>query len=134
METYKAAWVAGIIEGEGCIGWESTHPRIRVKMSDEDTILRLLEWTGVGRIMVEARPEGRKDLWAWTVNSADDFLSLADEIEPFLMARRTAKLQEVRQRTLDRRANWVETSLRRSESIKRSWVARRERMATGDGG
>lgn len=103
MEPERAAWLAGIIEGEGSIIWQSHHDgrcsaaSIRVGMTDLDVIERLREWSGVGTIFTEKnRPDGRKPLWRWTVAKQKDVLDLFDAIEPYLLSRRGSRLREVR--------------------------------------
>lgn len=37
----EIAWLAGILEGEGCFDFANGHPRIKVKMTDEDIVTRV---------------------------------------------------------------------------------------------
>lgn len=105
----EAAWAAGIIDGEGCIFWakgrSSDGPRITVKMTDFDVIERLHLWSGMGTVVAHKSYEGRKQAWIWVVCRHDDFLALAEAIEPWLLSRRAAKLREVRALLLQRRAD-----------------------------
>src|SRR5712691_5575847 len=66
----EVAWVAGILEGEGC--WtqrRATKPRwwVAVRMTDKDIIERLAEVTGIGRVTPAPSRRGHKMAWAWQV-------------------------------------------------------------------
>ena len=117
MEPTEAAWVAGIIEGEGCIVWYRDQARIQVKMTDHDVIERLQAWTGLGTVREEKRPANRKRIWKWVVGPQEDFLALAEQIEPYLLARRAARLREVRASLLLHREGVAERAALRSSNI-----------------
>lgn len=103
MNAVDAAWVAGLFEGEGCINFTAKGQASLVLTStDHDVIERLHQVVGRGSVVAkEPRTDNRKPYWIWKVGSHDDFLAVADMIEPFLMSRRTARLQEVRQQLAD---------------------------------
>jgi hypothetical protein len=98
ISTAETAWVAGILEGEGC--WtvsRSTQGRwwVAVRMTDEDVILKLQRLTGVGRISpARGRPE-HKMAWAWqvSVQSHREWLTL--KVWPWLGMRRRARIREL---------------------------------------
>lgn len=100
-----AAWVAGIVEGEGTIVWAPKPPGarrgpnvyLRVKMSDLDVIERLKSWTGIGTITTVRKEVNRKQCWSWTVSRHEDLLSLFDAIEPYLLSRRAGRVVDVRE-------------------------------------
>lgn len=99
----EAAWVAGIIEGEGCIQWDASSRacHITVSMTDYDVIERLFILTGIGHVNAKKQRANRldgtpvKQQWRWRVSTREDFRALAEQIEPFLLSRRAAKLREV---------------------------------------
>jgi hypothetical protein len=100
MTEAQVAWVAGIIEGEGTIVWadgRAKYAAVKVHMTDQDTVQRLHAWTGLGTV-TDHRPrtDRHKASWLWSVQRQDEFLALAAAVEPWLMSRRTARLQEVR--------------------------------------
>ncbi len=86
----QLAWVAGIIDGEGCL--DITHnfaPRIRVRMCDEATLIKVHDVLQVGNIVKEKPPTNpRHNLkWCWaTCNPKDVFLALC-LIHPFLVTK-----------------------------------------------
>lgn len=98
-------WVAGIIEGEGCLR-VSTHPVdgrhqpfVCVKMTDDDVIRRLHAVTGIGRLGAPARspstPAHHKDQSSWIVAATSEVHSLLTAILPLLGDRRSAKALEL---------------------------------------
>lgn len=98
MTDAETAWVAGLIEGEGYIGWTNRQAVIAVKMTDLDVLERLQSWTGFGRIHSLRYYEGRDDCkpqWTWRVGGRRDFIELARAIEPYMLARRGARIREV---------------------------------------
>lgn len=109
MTPAEAAWIAGIIEGEGYIGWKVRGPygmgRIAVSMTDHDVIDRLHAWTGMGAVHTPKKDQPHhKQQWRWEVSAQSEFLALAELIEPWLLSRRAAKLREVRALLLDHQA------------------------------
>lgn len=96
----EVAWVAGILEGEGC--WTRRNSRARsnwwiaVRMTDKDIIYRLGSTTGIGRIS-PARPqtEHRKMAWAWQVSVRMHREWLTTAVWPWLGERRQARVWEL---------------------------------------
>ena len=95
MTDAQVAWMAGVIEGEGTFGYRDRRPRISVEMTDRDVLDRLHNWTGIGHIYSRKREENWKEIHAWVVTRRGDVAALASVIEPWLMARRGARLREV---------------------------------------
>jgi len=97
MTEIQVAWIAGLVEGEGCISVGSCHgwqrASVSVAMTDYDVILRLQQWSGVGCITAARRIAGKKQAWVWTVNKQVDLADLLSKIFPFLCSRRQAKAQ-----------------------------------------
>lgn len=94
----EVAWVAGILEGEGC--WtvsRSTQGRwwVAVRMTDEDVILKLQHLTGVGRISpARGRPQ-HKMAWAWQVSVQPHREWLTLKVWPWLGVRRRVRIREL---------------------------------------
>ena len=100
MTEAEVAWVAGILEGEGCWskrsqgrgdGWD-----VVVAMSDEDVVYRLQSVTGIGRVNKERSQQGRKDMWDWSVCRKEHREWLTDLVYPWMGSRRKAKIDELR--------------------------------------
>jgi hypothetical protein len=100
----EAAWLAGIVEGEGSIARRSPkqyrNRRIRVSMTDEDVIQRCHTITGVGRVNgpygrgLTATGAAKKPYWEWTVNNRTDFVEICCQLFPLLGARRRQQIVE----------------------------------------
>lgn len=124
MQTSQAAWVAGIIEGEGCISWNGKgSARIRVKMSDRDVIDQLQAWTGVGSIRTDAPRANRKQIYVWTVDRAEELEVLYADVAPWLMSRRAAKLEEIRALVAEYQAGTEQRAVARAH---KGWITRRQ--------
>lgn len=54
----SVAWLAGILEGEGCFDTSAGTPRIRVKMGDKDVVERIAE---LWKTKVYNRVDGRSN-------------------------------------------------------------------------
>lgn len=104
MNSVDVAWVAGIIEGEGCMGLDNMGPKsknlspkayIKVAMTDYDVIQALHQKTGVGNIHGpypgggSSGPDYWKEQWVWHVGKREDVRLIITAILPFLYERRT---------------------------------------------
>lgn len=102
MDTEQAAYIAGLVEGEGCIDTNfAGHGQIRVRMSDEDTVLRAhrLVNAGVvyGPLFFNAKPFA-KPTWELRVTNTKrrtECTELVRALYPYLLSRRQAKAREV---------------------------------------
>lgn len=94
------AWIAGIIEGEGCIYINKVRLgkgsliRVSVRMTDYDTIQSLYDKTGIGRITGPTQHGRKKPTWDWKVNRLKDVVRLLLAIYPLMHERRRAKITE----------------------------------------
>lgn len=97
MTPAEIAWVAGLLEGEGCWsrrsqgrnGWD-----IKLSMSDEDVVYRLQGVTGVGTVNKGTSREGHKDMWDWTVSKKEHREWLTGLVYPWMGTRRKARIDE----------------------------------------
>lgn len=105
MTDLEIAWVAGIIEGEGCISINNgrrdydAYPLLRVAMTDEDVIRRLHRVTGVGHIQTSERADTatgkkRKRSWTWSVGARNEVKEILLAIRPWMSERRSGKISE----------------------------------------
>jgi hypothetical protein len=95
----EIAWLAGIIEGEGCITIRyRPHPEIvvKVKMTDEDVISNLQKVSGIGKLGKPHTPKNPKwsPTWTWTVSAIADCWTILWLIRPWMGRRRLARIQE----------------------------------------
>ena len=99
VATKDTAWLAGLIEGEGCISTSGVNSwRVQVKMTDEDVVRRCADVTGVGHVRGPYEPSannaGVKPYWIWAVSRRPDVLAVVYMIFPLLGARRRARATE----------------------------------------
>lgn len=93
------AWLAGIIEGEGCIGVDNKGRRtggINVTMTDEDIVRRLYENFG-GRLRGPSVPKNskHKPVWYWTVGKKEHVKPILLVIRPYMGQRRGSRIDEL---------------------------------------
>lgn len=92
MDRADAAWLAGLIDGEGCLDAPRGNPRIRIKMSDWDVVLRaanLMHATTHTEIVAN-----RKPLLIAQV-TGERAVAALNAVLPYLGARRTTKATSI---------------------------------------
>lgn len=89
-----AAWLAGILDGEGCFDAPRNNPRIRVKMSDLDVVLRVATVMGASTYMERPRFEDYKPCLVAQI-TGDKAVAVMRAVLPWLGSRRTAKATEL---------------------------------------
>lgn len=94
MTPEQAAWLAGLLDGEGCFDAQRNNPRIRVKMSDHDVILRAADLMGATTHHEAARQPHHKPCMVAQI-TGDRAVAVMRTVLPWLSARRTAKVMEL---------------------------------------
>lgn len=104
----ELAWVAGLLEGEGCFSIHKTtdrgklyeYPIVMCLMTDLDVIQQLQRVTGIGRVggpygrsSRDGRP--RKPQWRWAVQSKDQAAALMQHLLPHMGSRRQHRIRQV---------------------------------------
>lgn len=99
----KWAWIAGIIEGEGCFVWSKSgnQIQIQVNMTDEDTIRKLHEWSGVGIVNGPYQVEDNKPYWVWRVSRLRHVPIVINNVWPYMGKRRRARIVELQRMQLE---------------------------------
>lgn len=92
----KSAYFAGLIDGEGHIGFSSSGgtkvPMVQVKMTCEKTINAIKSHFNCGYICAQREEkEGWKPQWKWRASCVNAVKVLA-EIEPFLITKKESAL------------------------------------------
>lgn len=104
------AWVAGLFEGEGWMGWRRSaskgpHLELRLGMTDEDIIKRLATTLAVGNVFGPNRkfaPDGREIKPNWVFYASGKIAyAIAVAILPQLGVRRTQQVRTAIQSWLD---------------------------------
>lgn len=99
MGPTETAWLAGLLDGEGCIDNPRGNPRLRVKMADLDVVLRAADLMGTSvytevdhRVDVMGKPYSPMHVATVTGEKA---VAVLTAVLPWLGARRTTKATEV---------------------------------------
>ena len=117
MKKLEAAWLAGIIEGEGSfvVGphrpKHGTHTAVSVNMTDEDVVRRLETVSGVGAVYGPRSRGPHKPQWMWVVTKVSDVVTLVEALLPWMGKRRTVaakKLLQACQEKLDRMSHCLQ--------------------------
>ncbi|MFC0623813.1 hypothetical protein [Kribbella deserti] len=90
MTPEQAAWLAGLLDGEGCFDAPRNNPRIRVKMSDHDVIIRAADLMDASTHLEPPGRNGYKPLMVAQITGARA-VAVMRAVLPLLSARRTAK-------------------------------------------
>ena len=90
------AWVAGLLEGEGCFRVKRQNRALEVScaMSDQDTIGRLHRIAG-GNLQTPYQRENRKKIYPWCLSKREDVVDLISTLRPFMSARRAERIDEM---------------------------------------
>lgn len=94
VDVRDVAWLAGLLEGEGCFETHKNSPGLRLNMTDEDVVARAAGILGVPRPARSYLRDNRKPLWALSVHGAHA-IEWMKVILPYMGGRRTAKIEEV---------------------------------------
>lgn len=97
MTEAETAWVAGVLEGEGCFDHNRTarYPRIRLEMTDADVVERVRSLVGGSlRRPRNRHPSRWKDSLLLTVNG-DAALRLMVAVRPWMGSRRGEKIDSL---------------------------------------
>ena len=94
MRKCELIWLAGLLEGEGSFGFQST-PIVQVNMTDRDIIERVsLLFDGSHIMTLPARTSKHQTQWRTYVSGAKA-LSIIRQVLPFMGQRRTARIIEI---------------------------------------
>lgn len=112
MSPLDAAWLAGLLEGEGHFGWSTSnrknaagiavthrYPKVQLQMTDEDVIRRaavLMETKVYGPYEYPDKRGGvRKPFWAATTTKTPQALRVMRAVLEHMGARRRARILEI---------------------------------------
>ena len=95
-----SAYLAGIIDGEGCISLVYHKPKkgrinnsifikVRVGNTSPDLILRLSEWWPESRVYPHKRKKGHKQSWSWMTSTRSSSIKFLRFILPYLCIKKT---------------------------------------------
>lgn len=93
MEVVDIAWLAGLVEGEGCFP-KSSSPTIQIQMTDEDVIRKAARLFNVTPVGPNDRGPGRKQSWKLSFHS-NHAIAWMMTLYSFLGNRRRARIREI---------------------------------------
>ena len=101
MTDEEIAWVAGVLEGEGCFRNQKNYSAlVSVAMCDKDVLDRLKELTGLGNVtgpyLPKDAPDNWKPSWQWNVGVRQEVRVLLETIYPWMGERRRQKIDDLR--------------------------------------
>ena len=94
MNSIDWAWVAGLLEGEGCFSFVGAgrYPRITLQMTDEDIVSRFANYFGVTCHHRPSKNPKHKDTYQACIIKTEKLIECYIELYPFLGERRRKKL------------------------------------------
>ncbi|WP_157224912.1 hypothetical protein [Nocardia thailandica] len=96
MTPEETAWVAGLLEGEGCFLIKGNGGlAVNCTMTDRDVIQRLCDVVGYGSVRAEALREGRKQAYTWRIGNRREVLNVVTAILPYMGTRRSNRIGEM---------------------------------------
>lgn len=130
MTESEVAWLAGLLEGEGCFGLTSNKHglRITVGMTDLDTIEKIQRIAG-GNIIGTKNLPNRKPLYTWHASVREVAVDVMLAILPHMGQRRSGKIQELL--AWDKKfpkGRPRKDSINRPDYVKRTNVRRQEKI------
>lgn len=89
------AYIAGIVDGEGCITRQNKNWRLQVGMTDQG----LIEWLGeIGGTVKERRVQGnRQRCWLWLVMAQMEVREILTALLPYLRVKRVVAEEPLRE-------------------------------------
>lgn len=127
MNNLELAWLAGLLEGEGCFYLTyrknkdgSPRPLVSVmcSMTDEDVVRKAACVAGSGYVYRRDGRKGCKPSWTWQDSKVERVAELITRLRPFMGVRRQAKIDEL----LAAIAGWERRPVR-SHGERRMYVA-----------
>ncbi len=95
MSDLELAWLAGLLEGEGCFSLHRRSPEIRLQMTDRDVVERVALLFG-GRRVTAGKPRnwGKQTVFT-TSTQGDSAVQIMRAIRPHMGERRGARIDEL---------------------------------------
>ena len=96
MHREDAAWLSGLLDGEGCFDAPRGNPRVRVKMSDLDVVLRAASIMGATTYREDdPRPYVDRKPLLVAQTTGDNAVAVMRAVLPWMGSRRSAKITEI---------------------------------------
>ena len=100
MTEAQTAWLAGLLEGDGCFTQTSNRlggrwPAVSLAMDDEDVVRRAHKLAGVGDVRAGQQRANGKRQWRWVVNRSHEAAEVMERVRPWMGNRRGARIDEL---------------------------------------
>jgi hypothetical protein len=126
MADIDAAWLAGLLEGEGY--FQITKPRhhhptqivIRLSMTDKDVVEKAAKLLNNVPINEKAKTTERKTIYAISLTKRDEVEKVLLQILPYMGSRRTQRINECLKDIQERRLVLSET--RKEQQVKAAQI------------
>lgn len=108
LAEHEAAYLAGIIDGEGCLSWYGQkRGRPQPVLQVTNTAVGLMEWLAgiTGGYRAATRQSRRKLCYVWRVCSHAEVLAVLERVEPYMQIKgdaASAMILELREREVAR--------------------------------
>jgi hypothetical protein len=103
MANEDIAWLAGLLEGEGCFtcsfqnGNNFATPRIQLTMTDQDVVEKAARLLNTKVTSTDWRTKGDKAVFRTSLARQEDLKKVLTDIHPFMGKRRQEKIDELLQ-------------------------------------
>lgn len=96
LSEFDVAWIAGLLEGEGCFTFNKTCPCIILSMSDLDIVTKFRDLTSINTVTTRlpTRDNDRKVMYSTAVYSIDA-VDLMKKLLPYMGLRRSERIKEI---------------------------------------
>jgi len=139
MSPCEAAWVAGIVDGEGTVtirtkpypgGKRYQVASLSVCNTDTGLLARLVECTGIGRVGMNVRANHRrKEIWRWQTDQRQA-AAVLEQLLPWLTAKREVAALMLEFQSLRRCGKYLPGAAARQRAIVREVRAANRRGST----
>jgi hypothetical protein len=105
-EELELAWLAGLIDGEGCV---SNAPSIRINLVERDKFVleEVQRIAGCGNLVfrpLNAKNPNHSNQWCWNLYKTKDVIMLANKLLPYLVLKK--KPVEIMLASIEERIKW----------------------------
>ncbi len=94
-EATNVAWLAGLLEGEGCFDLKGRSPRIQLRMTDKDVMDRAATLTGGKVNGPYDQKGGTKSIYQMQLLRKELVRPVLEAILPFMGERRADKIEQL---------------------------------------
>lgn len=94
LDRSDAAYLGGLLDGEGCFDAPRGNPRVRVAMTDLDVVLRAADLMGAKTHIGVDKRDGHADTLVAQI-TGDRAIEVMRAVLPWMGSRRSAKIAEI---------------------------------------